>query len=367
LRARKTKGSVVYNKSRATWNYLFTESGKRKSRKLGTLSDLPTKADAIRKAEVVNREMRLVAQRLVPTVNQLVEGYKAERMPKRYSTNRSYKSWLDNYILPRWGASPITNLKPRPVEQWLDSLELSPRSKGFIRSLVHAIWDYAMWSDTVPTQANPARLVRVPDVSKRKRQPHPLTMSAFQTFVKHLGEPFRTIACVSVCFGLRISECLALRWGDINWLEGKLSIQRSIVRQRVGDVKTAYSKKTMPIDSEMLQVLESWRTRTQFSSDDDWVFASPVQFGRLPWSADGVNDAYRKAASIAGIGHVSTHTMRHTYRSWLDAVGTSIAVQQKLMRHADIRTTMNVYGDVVTNEMELAHSKVVRMALAPVN
>ena len=79
LRARKTKGSVVYNKSRATWNYLFMESGKRKSRKLGTLSDLPTKADAIRKAEVVNREMRLVAERLVPTVEQLVEGYKAEQ------------------------------------------------------------------------------------------------------------------------------------------------------------------------------------------------------------------------------------------------------------------------------------------------
>lgn len=120
-------------------------------------------------------------------------------------------------------------------------------------------------------------------------------------------------------------------------------------------------------DSEMLGVLESWRARTQFSSDDDWVFASPVQFGRLRWSADGVNDAYRKATSIAGIGHVSTHTMRHTYRSWLDAVGTPIAIQQKLMRHADIRTTMNVYGDVVTDEMELAHSKVVRMALAPVN
>jgi integrase len=48
-------------------------------------------------------------------------------------------------------------------------------------------------------------------------------------------------------------------------------------------------------------------------------------------------------------------------------VGTSIAVQQKLMRHADIRTMMNVYGDVVTDEMEQAHSKVVRMALATVN
>ena len=33
------------------------------------------------------------------------------------------------------------------------------------------------------------------------------------------------------------------------------------------------------------------------------------------------------------------------------------------MRHADIRTTMNVYGDVVTNEMAQAHSKVVGLAL----
>ena len=55
--------------------------------------------------------------------------------------------------------------------------------------------------------------------------------------------------------------------------------------------------------------------------------------------------------------------IRHTYRSWLDAAGTPIAVQQKLMRHADIRTTLNMYGDVVTNEMAQAHSKVVRMAM----
>jgi len=55
--------------------------------------------------------------------------------------------------------------------------------------------------------------------------------------------------------------------------------------------------------------------------------------------------------------------MRHTYRSWLDAVGTPIAVQQKLMRHADIRTTMNTYGDVVTDEMSRAASKVAGLAL----
>jgi integrase len=61
-----------------------------------------------------------------------------------------------------------------------------------------------------------------------------------------------------------------------------------------------------------------------------------------------------KAVSLKlapGIERLSTHCMRYTYRAWLDAVGTFVAVQQKLMRHADIRTTMNVYGDVVTDEM----------------
>ena len=40
--------------------------------------------------------------------------------------------------------------------------------------------------------------------------------------------------------------------------------------------------------------------------------------------------------------------MRDLFR----AVGTPIAIQNKLMRHSNIRTTMNIYGDVVTDEME---------------
>jgi len=32
------------------------------------------------------------------------------------------------------------------------------------------------------------------------------------------------------------------------------------------------------------------------------------------------------------------------------------------MRHADVRTTMNVYGDAILNTMRKVHSKVVKMA-----
>jgi Phage integrase family len=79
------------------------------------------------------------------------------------------------------------------------------------------------------------------------------------------------------------------------------------------------------------------------ASYSDWIFASPVQLGRLPASYPHVLQSFQAAAAEAGIGPVSTHSMRHTYRSWLDACGTSFAVQQKMMRHADISTTMR-YG-----------------------
>jgi integrase len=51
------------------------------------------------------------------------------------------------------------------------------------------------------------------------------------------------------------------------------------------------------------------------------------------------------------------------YLSVLDLVGTPIGVQQKLMRHAQIATTMNVYGDAMMESKREANSKVVQMAL----
>jgi integrase len=93
------------------------------------------------------------------------------------------------------------------------------------------------------------------------------------------------------------------------------------------------------------------------------MFASSVKLGRLPVSYPWVWLMFQQACAKAGIGKLGTHSLRHSYRSWLDAVGIPIAVQQKLMRHSDIRTTLNIYGDVVTDEMAQAHSNIVELAL----
>jgi len=320
-------GCVRFDRRRGTWNYLYYDNGVRRSRLIGTKRDYPTKASAWKAAEHWN-ESDLLKEPVhpAPVVKNSVEKYQAEKMPTRYSTQRGCSMWLKNHILPTWGDKLITELQPRPVELWLSSLELSPKSRGHVRGMMRVLWDYAMWSGAVPVQVNPISLVTVKDSSKRTRQPRSLTVDEFRSFIAHLNEPFRTIALVCVCFGLRISECLALKWLDIDWLDAKLSIQRGIVRNRVGEVKTVYSNRKMSVDAEMLGILKSWKQTTQFSAPEDWLFASPSKAGCLPWSFDQVWRSFRKAGRDAGIGWVGTHSMRHTYRSWLDAVGTPIAV-----------------------------------------
>ena len=360
--ARFKPGSVVFDKRRKTWNFLQWVDGKRRSQRIGTLQEFPTKGAAWSAAEaLLPAPIEPVSE--ASTVSTLVEGYRQEKMPHRYSTQLGYEAWIVNHILPCWGDSSITELQARPVELWLSTLDIAPKSKVHIRGLIGRLWEYAMWRGDVPTTRNPMSLVTIKGASKRTRHPRSLTVEEFQKFIEHLEEPFRTIALVCVCFGFRISEALALRWCDVDWLNSKLRVERGIVRQQVGDVKTDHSRKQMNIDRELLVVLKMWKQATQFPAPDDWVFASPVQLGALPWSYPWVWRVFRRAAADAGVGDLSTHTMRHAYRSWLDAVGTPIAVQQKLMRHADIRTTMNVYGDVVTDEMDQASSKVAVLAL----
>ena len=366
-RVRHKQGSVVCDKRRRVWNYLFCENGVRRTKLIGSMRDFPTKAAAWQAAEsfrqtVVNKPSS--STDTVHTMKALAERYQSERMPTRSETSRVYRSWLHNHILPRWGDKPITDVQPRPVELWLRQLDLSPKSRSHVRNLLRALMEFAMWSGVLDIARNPIDLVVVKGATRRIRKPRSLTVEQFQKLAAFLKTPFSTMALVSVCLGLRVSELLALKWGDVDWLGAKLNVERGIVKQIVDDVKTDSSRKSLAIDKDLLKVLSVWKQTTQFSAEEDWIFASPLKLGRLPYSYTGFWRELERAAKAAGIGHVGTHAFRHTYRSWLDAVGTTIAVQQKLMRHSDIRTTMNIYGDVVTDEMGLAHSRVVGLALS---
>ena len=173
--------------------------GKRTTRKLGALKEL-NQEQADRKAAEMLRSLKLTAERTAPTVLWVVEEYRIEKMPKlRHSTQRVAELWLKKHIIPRWGSQLITELQPRPVELWLESLPLAPKTRGHLRELLHRLVDYAMWCGSIPVGTNPVSLVTVRGSSKRRKQPRSLTVEEFHTLSKHLGEPFKTMVLLQLC------------------------------------------------------------------------------------------------------------------------------------------------------------------------
>jgi len=73
--------------------------------------------------------------------------------------------------------------------------------------------------------------------------------------------------------------------------------------------------------------------------------------------------SFKPAAQRAGLGLIGWHTFRRTFSTLLRANGEDIKVQQELMRHADIRTTMNLYTQADSDQTRQAHEKIVGMVL----
>jgi integrase len=354
---------IVPSKTRGTWKLRYWENGARKEKQVGTFRDWPTRAEA----EKANAYLlRLYSQELIeaPTVGEVVKRYRSEAMPERASTRRGYETWLKNHILPRWESLKITELKPDPVEVWLRDLPLASKTKRNIKGILTVLWKFAQKKELVPLAYNPMDLVIVRKVrgEKRRLPIKDLTPEQFQSLVTALesNPELQTMVIVTLTSGLRISETLGLQWGDINWLERTVTLNRGVVKQNCDDLKTEASACTRPLADDVLAVLTRWKQVSQFTNAKDWIFASPWKYGKQPVSYSWIWYGLSVAGQGAGIGHISSHAFRHSFRTRLGATETPIGVQKEMMRHSDIRTTMNIYGTADEASMRKAAEQVSR-------
>ena len=287
----------------------------------------------------------------------------------QYSTACSYLTILERHIRPRWGQCPIGQVRSWAVLDWLNALRAAPKYKGKIKALLHRLIEKAMLWEMIELQRNPMTLVEVRGISKRRKKPFVLTIEQYFSLLDQLPEPYRTMAIVAQSTGLRISEILALQWGDIDFEHLTMRVTRKIVNGRVGRVKTEYSEDDLPLDPDFAAHLLHWKRQCPHSHED-WVFSNPVTC--QPYYASEIQKDYlRPAGEKTGLQvngqsvPLGWHTFRHTYRSLLDATGAPIGVQQKLMRHAQVATTMDVYGNALMESKREANSKVVALLLRP--
>ena len=373
VRTRYQYGSLRLRKrerSTDVWEFRYYETspvGKRirQSAILGDQALYRTEADARKATHALLMRLNDEAPRAemeAPTFGALLDRYIEHELPERHSTQRSHLSNIRKHIRPRWNDQPINRMKPMAMEQWLRDLPLAPKSKVHIRSLMHLVMKCAERWGVIEIGKNPVALVRVKNASKRLKRPQILEVAQFFEMLKHLAEPYRTMVMVAQCTGLRISEILGLQWGDFDFEAHTFMVQRSVVSGRVDAVKTEYSKDYVPLDPRLEGLLLEWRTFSAYSSDVDWVFANP-QTGK-PFHQESLkkHQLHRVAELIGLPDGIGWHTFRHTYRSWLDETGAPMKVQQELMRHASIQTTMNIYGRAMNDSKRKANSQVVGLA-----
>ncbi len=335
------------------------------------------------------------------TFGAICDRYIEEELPERYSTRKSYLSNIKLHIRPRWERYLLHQIRPMVVEGWLKNLDMAPKSKAHIRSVMHLLFECAGRWELFNDRRNPIEMVRVKDSTKRRLRPTVLTVNEYEAILGLLKEPFRTMVIVAQCLGLRVSEIAALQWQDFDFERQQLLVQRSIVNGNVDDVKTEYSRDHVPLHESLVEVLLAW-SKQALPTEEGWVFASPHT--DRPYHPTDIQKRHIRPAGFclvacpscgAGVGvwcsqdrptpngkrllihderkasagqfsRIGWHTFRHTYRSWLDETGAPMKVQQELMRHASIQTTMNVYGQAMSSSKREANSKVVEMVLKPV-
>jgi integrase len=158
---------------------------------------------------------------------------------------------------------------------------------------------------------------------------------------------------VAECLGLRGSEVVGLQWGDFDWQELTLLVKRSVVHGRIGETKTEASRLPLPVDSRLADTLLALRSRSLHTQPTDWVFAN--QAGRARAQEDVLLRHLKPAAMRAGIGKVGWHTFRHSYSKMLRNAEVDIKVQQELLRHSTIQSTMNIYTQAVAERKGAAN------------
>jgi integrase len=152
-----------------------------------------------------------------------------------------------------------------------------------------------------------------------------------------------TLVFLDAGTGLRMSELFGLKWGDVRFQTGEISVIRSVVLQVVGPCNTETSQKPIPMDPCLAEALVVWLEHSKYTSLEDWVFASPTTRGRRPyWDQSLMRNGIRPTAvklGIAGnrLAHVSPLIFDALAGNWSryqgNAGAVAVCLRQSNARH----------------------------------
>jgi integrase len=250
----------------------------------------------------------------------------------------------------------LKDVKPIAVETWLNAMKVAPGTRYKTKGVLSVLFQHAMRYEWAT--ANPIRLVR--QSAMPLQEEIVLTAVEVAALLSELRDPFYSLILLAAVTGLRRGELFGLKWADVDFEEREIRVVRSLVDQVEGPPKTLASRRPIPISSELLSALATWRLKTENPSEADWVFASPQALGKKPYWPDAVLKRHVfPAAERAGITkRIGWHSFRRTLATLLQSNGASVKVTQDLLRHASPVMTLGTYAKSVTADKRNAQDAI---------
>ncbi len=368
-----------------TWVLHFRTARKSDGRRvenkiaIGLVRDLPDKGTARAEVERLHLSLNPVDSRRGVTFADLALHYAERELvecsesihPKAYTTIKGYERVLRNRLLPRWGNRIALGTEPLEVEEWLTNLKkeegLENPTLDRMRRVMSIVYRHGQWYGLIPRtqESSPMRFVRCKTTSDYEALI--ITPQQAYAIVRNLPEPERTLTLLAAGTGLRISECLGLQWQDVDFASAMIHVRRTWTCRRVGLPKTKASNGPVPLHPLLAEFVLCWKQKTKYSQLDDWVFASSRLNGKQPRVANMlVEDYLRPAAAKAGIlsshrdeqgrlveddpRRFGFHNLRHSLASFLVRIRTDPKTVQTLLRHSDLKLTLQCYSHAVSHD-----------------
>ena len=370
-RARYQHGSLTIERRKngpSVWVYRWRELGpngqsKRRKHVVGTKAQYPTKATAKRAVDGLNLEINIEAVSVNPeplTVDKLIEHYRRtelnEANRKTARTKQVYTHQLVNVISPRWGCQRLVDIKPIPVETWLNDMQVAPGTRAKTKGVLSILFQHGLRYGLA--EKNPIRLVRQSALPLQEE----ITLDPVEiaALLSELRDPFYSLILLVSVTGLRRGELFGLKWEDVDFKAAEIRVVRSVVDQVEGPPKTLASRRPLPMSVALASSLLSWRKETSYAGSKNWIFASPSALGERPYWPDAVLKRHvLPAAGRAGITKkIGWHSFRRTLATLLQSQGASVKTTQDLLRHSSPLMTMGTYAKAVTAEKRQAQDAI---------
>lgn len=250
---------------------------------------------------------------------------------------------LHRKVMPKWGPLPVGAITVKMMDEWTRYLiaeeELSTSRIKKLQLVVRQIMDVAVSHKAI--RRNPIVTKEIHRPKGKKPDPRAFTPEEAKALIELLPERYRLMT-ECLCFtGLRISEVVALKVGDIDFGRRELKVSRSTVAVSGtyydGTPKSGKSR-SVPLTDQLLTKL---RGQIIGRGRGDWLFYSGENTQLIP---DTFREHFKVAAEAIGRPDMTPHGCRDTYASWAISANVPITIVSQSLGHANPSITLTFYA-----------------------